>query len=96
MLLNEIFRVSEYLQLLPIGLIGILSGALNYFNNPKSSLRHALVVMFTSCFICLCVFAMLETTQLTYLTKVGISASVGYFGIDRAIEIVRNILSFKK
>ncbi|WP_121022324.1 phage holin family protein [Helicobacter vulpis] len=87
---------QEYAELLPIALIGLLAGGLNYFEAPQASLRRALVVVITSSFICLCVFTMLSATALPYMAKVGLSASVGYFGVDKAIELIKNILSLKK
>ncbi|GLH58070.1 hypothetical protein [Helicobacter ailurogastricus] len=73
-----------------------LNDPVAYFNNPEGTIKRAVVVIFTSGFICICIFAMLSTTQLPYMAKIGISASVGYFGIDRAIEVVQKILSLRK
>ncbi|WP_104732688.1 phage holin family protein [Helicobacter salomonis] len=89
-------HTEELLELLPIMLIGLLSGALSYFNGENVSLKKAFVVVCTSSFICLCVYSMLSATNLPYLAKVGLSASVGYFGIDKALEILKNILNLKK
>ncbi|WP_104757923.1 phage holin family protein [Helicobacter salomonis] len=89
-------HAEELLELLPIMLIGLLSGALSYFNGENVSLKKAFVVVCTSSFICLCVYSMLSATNLPYLAKVGLSASVGYFGIDKALEILKNILNLKK
>ncbi|BEG56466.1 hypothetical protein NHP21005_01540 [Helicobacter sp. NHP21005] len=61
----------------------------------KDKLKAGVVVC-TSGFICMCVFAMLSSTNLPYMAKVGLSASVGYFGIDRTIEVVQKILSLRK
>lgn len=90
------FKLLEYLQLLPIGLIGLLAGVLKYFSDTNTSLRRACVIVATSSFICLCVFSLLSATTLPYLARVGLSASVGYFGIDKAIDLVKNILSLRK
>ena len=89
-------HVEEFLELVPIGLIGILAGGLNYFNSPHETIRHALVVVITSAFLCICAFAMLSATDLAYLAKVGISAAVGYLGLDNAVEVVKKILSLRK
>ncbi|WP_104691082.1 phage holin family protein [Helicobacter heilmannii] len=94
----NVLSIEEYIQLVPVLLIGLLAGGLNYFNNTDgtSTIKRALMVVCTSGFICTCVFTMLSSTQLPYMAKVGISASVGYFGIDRAIEVVQKILNLRK
>ncbi|WP_104759635.1 phage holin family protein [Helicobacter bizzozeronii] len=89
-------HIEEILELLPITLIGILAGGLNYFNNPTETIKHAIVVVLTSSFLCVCSFAMLSATDLPYLAQVGLSAVVGYLGIDNALEIVKKILNLKK
>ncbi|BCD50247.1 phage holin family protein [Helicobacter suis] len=89
-------KLQEYAELLPIGLIGIVGGTLNYFSSGSKGLKHAFKFACVSGFISLCVFTMLSATDLPYMAKVGFSASVGYFGIDKAIEVVKNILSIRK
>ncbi|MFC3847584.1 phage holin family protein [Helicobacter baculiformis] len=92
----DIAQLGELLQLLPIWLIGLLAGALNYFTNEKQSLKQAIGIVLTSSFVCSCVFAILSATDLPYLARVGMSASVGYFGIERALDILKNLINIKK
>ncbi|WP_240451801.1 phage holin family protein [Helicobacter sp. L8] len=94
--MSHIAHLEEYIELLPVILIGVLAGGLSYFNSPTETFKRALVVVLTSSFICVCVYSMMSATNLPYLAKVGLSASVGYFGVDKAIEVLRNILSLKK
>ncbi|WP_163532237.1 phage holin family protein [Helicobacter suis] len=92
----SVLKLQQYAELLPIGLIGIVAGTLNYFSSNNKGLKHAAKFACVSGFISLCVFSMLSATDLPYMAKVGISASVGYFGIDKAIDIVKNIFSIRK
>ncbi|WP_163565140.1 phage holin family protein [Helicobacter suis] len=94
--ITSALKLQEYAELVPIGLIGIVGGTLNYSSSGSKGLKHACKFACVSGFISLCVFAMLSATELPYMAKVGISASVGYFGIERAIEIVKNILNIRK
>ena len=92
----SILKLEQYVELLPILLIGLIAGALNYLSADSTGFKHAIKFACMSAFISSCVFALTSATELPYMARVGIAASVGYFGIDRAIEIVKNIFSIKK
>ncbi|TSA80118.1 hypothetical protein FNE76_07615 [Helicobacter mehlei] len=89
-------HLEEMLELIPIALVGLLAGGLNYFNNAEQSARNALVVVLTSSFLCICAFGILSATDLPYLAKVGVSAAIGYLGLDNALEVVKKILGLRK
>ncbi len=88
---------KAFLPLIPLLLIGLIAGLVNVFNlEAQSRTREAIVKnMITSSFLCALTFTILEATDLPYLARVGISASIAYFGIDKAIEIVQKLLSMK-
>lgn len=90
-------NITHYLQLLPVSLVAILAGVVNYLGQDychKSKMQTFKVVC-TSAFLALLTYSILTATDLPYLAKVGISAAVGYFGIDKAIELVQKLLSLR-
>lgn len=101
-LLDLFPNLVQYLELLPVSCVAILSGAAHYFNladrgtTEQSKLFYAIKIVFTSAFLAILVYAILSATDLPYLAKVGISAAVGYFGIDKAIEIAQKAMSLRK
>lgn len=85
----------EYFQLLPISIVGILAGVVSYYTAEYKEFKEALKVVITSVFLTIVVYSLLSATDLPYLAKVGISACVGYFGVEKAIELVQKIISLK-
>ena len=92
----------EYLELIPIMLVGLVSGfvgALDGVNkdgtNAKEAIMQGVKKMLTSSFICVVAFSILSATELPYLAKVGISAVIGFLGFDRAISLVRELIALK-
>lgn len=88
-------NLKEYTQLLPVSIVGILSGVVSYYGAESRNLKEAFRIVITSMFLTLMVYSILSATDLPYLARVGISAFLGYFGVDKAIELVQNILAFK-
>ena len=85
---------------MPVTLMGLLSGIVSYFNNADSkdssnAYKQAIKNILTCAFLAILAYSILSATDLPYLAKVGISCAVGYFGIDKAIEIVQKIITLK-
>ncbi|MCX2717817.1 phage holin family protein [Helicobacter sp. MIT 21-1697] len=94
--------IEHYIELLPIALVGILAGIVSFFNEEsqeqaqhRSSLKVALKSLLTSSFLCVIVYAVLSATDLPYLARVGISAAIGFFGVEKAISLAKELLAFK-
>lgn len=87
--------LSSFLPLVPILFVGILSGIFGYINSECNNLKSAIKIVSTSAFLSLIAFCILSATDLPYLAKVGCSAGIGYFGIDKALELIAKMLSFK-
>lgn len=89
-------NLKEYIQLLPVSAVGLLSGFIRYYSGEKRNLKEALKIVVTSVFLTLIAYSILTAIDLPYLARVGISAFVGHFGVDRAIELVQKMMSVKK
>ena len=89
-------NLREYIQLLPVSIVGILSGFIRYYSGEKRNLKEALKMIFTVIFLTLIAYSILTAVDLPYLARVGISVFVGHFGVDKAIELVQKIMSVKK
>lgn len=87
--------IREYIQLMPICAVGLLAGVIAYYSGENRDIRVAVRAIITSAFLTIITFSILSATDLPYLAKVGVSACIGYFGIDKAIELVQKILALK-
>lgn len=90
-------HLKHYLELIPVSLVALFAGIISYFNGDKAqrSKSYAIKVIITSAFLALTAYTILSATDLPYLAKVGISAMIGFFGIDKSIELVQKLLSLK-
>lgn len=103
MLLELFPNLKHYTQLIPVCFVGLLVGLVNYMQytpqdcdmNDKSGIKRTIKTILTSTFLTLLTYSILTATNLPYLACVGISAAVGYFGFDKAIEIVQKIIALK-
>ena len=64
-------------------------------NGQVGAIKEAIRAIITCAFLAVLCYAILAATDLPYLAKVGISCAIGYFGIDKAIEIVQKFISLK-
>lgn len=98
-LLMELFpNAVHYIELLPVGCVALLAGVINYFNTEvkeSNTKLYALKTITTSAFLGLIAYSMLSATDLPYLAKIGITAGIAFFGIDKAIELVQRIISLR-
>lgn len=90
---------NEFKPLLPLFLVGFASGGMKILNAPHEERDTALEVIriiLTSLFLTLICFAILTSIDsLPYLAKVGISAFVGYFGVERALDFAKRLLELR-
>lgn len=98
--LTEIFpNLGKYLELMPVMLMGVLSGIVSYFNgsakDSNNAYKQAVKNILTCAFLAILSYSILSATDLPYLAKVGISCAIGYFGIDKAIEIAQTLIAMK-
>lgn len=100
-LLLEIFpNLIHYVELFPVFIVALLAGLVSFYNQvneystPKTK-RDAVRIIGTSAFLGLISYSLLSATDLPYLARVGISAAIGFFGIDKTIEIVQKLLSLR-
>ena len=94
--------IEHYIELLPIAVVGLLAGIVSFFNEEAQEgaehchpFKAALKSLLTSSFLCVMVYALLSATDLPYLARVGISAAIGFFGVEKAISLAKELLAFK-
>lgn len=94
-LLETIPELMYYLNLLPIILVGLFSGLASYYKDEKEGdkkQKHLINASLTSCFLCFLTYSLLsDVNSLGYVSKVGIAAAVGYFGIDKTLDLIQKI-----
>lgn len=91
--LLEIFpNLKHYIELIPVCMVGLFSGAAGYYGDgeQEKSGKRAIKSLITSSFLCVMAYSMLTALDsIPYLARVGIAAAIGYFGIERALEIIK-------
>lgn len=96
--LVELFpNLPAYLELVPVFIIGLCSGLVAFFSDKteQPTKFYAFKSIITSAFITIVMYGILSATDLPYLAKVAIACAVGFFGVDRAIEIVQKLIALK-
>lgn len=90
--------LAQYAELIPIALVGALSGFMCILDSKDLSvgIKGALRRILVSSFLCALTYAILSTTELPYLARVGISACVAFLGFERAISYVKEFLEMRK
>lgn len=97
-----IIGFNEYLAIIPCLLLGFLVGVANYFkpflidDGYKGSCRKLFASAMSSVVVSFMIFAILDSTNLTFMTKLAISCAVAFLGIDKAIDLVERLLSLRK
>lgn len=89
-----------YIELVPIVVLGLFAGLAKFFQLDEDSTKKAtLRVLFgfslSSMVVCTIIYAALDSTALTYLTKFAIAGLVAFFGIDKALDIAQRLLSLR-
>lgn len=91
--------INPYLELLPIALVGLLAGFMSALDNSediRKCFKIGIKRIILSSFLCVVAYSILSATDLPYLARVGISACIGFLGIDKAIEYAKELISFRK
>lgn len=91
--------LNSYLELLPIALVGLLAGFMGALDNSediRKCFKIAIKRIVLSSFLCVVAYSILSATDLPYLARVGISACIGFLGIEKAISYAKELISFRK
>ena len=92
---------NELYAILPCIILGIFCGIASYFQNYlrdekfKPSKGKLVANGLTSAILSFVIFAVLDSTDLTFMTKIAISASVAFLGIDKALDLVERLLRLR-
>lgn len=92
---------EQLIGLIPIFIISLIVGVGSFFtqgepdDDKKTMIKRFFKQIILSVMLCLIVFATLSATSLPYLAKIGISCAVAFFGVEKALSIVQNILNLK-
>lgn len=103
---NSIIQVTrlsydEFGAILPCIILGIFCGIGSYFQNYlnnedfKINKYKLMANVFTSAILSFIIFAILDDTELTFMTKLSISSSVAFLGIDKALDLVERLLKLR-
>ena len=93
---------DEVWAILPCILLGVFCGIGSYFNNFlhdenfKPSVRKVVASAFSSAITAFIIFAILDTTDFSFMVKLAISSGVAFFGIDKALDIVQKLMNLRK
>lgn len=90
-------NLKNYIELIPIALVGVIVGIVKYLQNEAEIYTKKQIIrdFITSTFLCVITYAMLSAADLPYLAKMGVASAIAYFGIERALEIVKQIINLK-
>ena len=99
--IEAIIAKGLYFELTPIIVLGIFAGLAKFFqrdDDPKHKVtwRDFFYNTIASMVICVIVYAVLDSTNLSYLTKFAISGLVSFLGIDKALDYAQKLLSLRK
>lgn len=92
---------DEIWSILPCILLGVFCGIGSYFNNFlheenfKPSFRKFVASAFSSAITSFIIFAILDHTGFSFMTKLAISCGVAFFGIDKALDIVQKLMNLR-
>lgn len=88
--------------ILPCIMLGLFCGVASYFQNYlkdeedfKPSRGKLVAKGLTSAILSFIIFAILDSTDLTFMTKLAISSAVAFLGIDKALDVVERLLRLR-
>ena len=93
---------DEYIAIIPCLVLGFLIGLANYFkpllenHNFRGSWHRMFASMLSSSVLSFIIFAILDSTDLTFMTKLAISCAVAFLGIDKAVDLIERLLNLHK
>lgn len=100
--IESLIAKGLYFELAPIIVLGIFAGLAKFFqrdddeSHPNPTIRDFFYNTITSMVICVIIYAALDSTDLSYLTKLAISGLVSFLGIDKALDYAQKLLSLRK
>ena len=100
--IESLIAKGLYFELLPIIVLGIFAGLAKFFQRdddatkPNPTWRDFFYNTIASMVICVIIYACLDSTNLSYLTKFAISGLVSFLGIDKALDYAQKLLSLRK
>lgn len=89
---------DELYAVLPCIVLGLFCGVASYFQNYlrdeefKPNKGKLVANGLTSAILSFIVFSILDSTGLVFMTKLAISASVAFLGIDKVLDVVERLL----
>lgn len=100
MSIEEILESKYILEFLPVLIIGLLSGTANFCRRDSDDLVEANWKDFfyqfsSSVLLCGVVYAILDATDLSYMTRWAIAGAVSFYGVDKALDIVQRIINLR-
>lgn len=89
-----------YFELAPIILLGIFAGLAKFFardDDPEheASWRDFFYHAISSMVVCVIIYALLDSTDLSYMSRFAVAGLVAFFGIDKAIDYAQKILALR-
>lgn len=92
---------DELYAVLPCIILGIFCGVASYFQNYlrneefKPNKGKLVANGLTSAILSFIIFAVLDSTGLTFMTKLAMSSAVAFLGIDKALDLVERLLRLR-
>lgn len=96
------FTYDELYAVLPCIILGIFCGIASYFQNYlrdedfKPNKGKLVANGLTSGILSFIIFAVLDSTNLSFMTKLAISSAVAFLGIDKALDTVERLLRLRR
>ena len=100
--IEAIIAKGLYFELAPIVVLGIFAGLAKFFqrdddeSKPNPTIRDFFYNTIASMVVCVIVYGCLDSTDLSYLTKLAVSGLVSFLGIDKALDYAQKLLSLRK
>ena len=88
-------NLEQLIEMLPIAIIGLVSGIMHELNTSKEDKQFAKTALITS-FFSVMIFLILDLTELSEEVKLGVCGLVGFVGFDKAFEIFEKFLNLKR
>lgn len=89
-----------YFEIAPVVLLGIICGLISFFRQDDADNEDATIKTFianglTSFGMCIICYAILDSVDLSYMSRLGISGFIGIFGVDKALDLAQKLLSLR-
>lgn len=100
MQLERFIAQGLYFELAPIILLGIFAGLAKFFARDddlehEANWRDFFYHSISSMVVCVIIYALLDSTNLSYMSRFAVAGLVAFFGVDKALEYAQKILSLR-